>query len=78
MVKDAFSIALVIAGILSLLVGFGGIYITARMVRELIFRLAIVGYISESTVVFWNVILFAALIAAGGIALGYAVGKRYE
>lgn len=77
MIKNAFSIALVTAGILSLFVGFGGIYITARMVRELIFRLSIVGYVSESTIVFWNVILFATLIAAGGIAIGYAVGKKY-
>jgi len=67
MVKDLFSFALVIAGILSLMVGFWGIYLTATMV----------GYVSESRFVFWNVILFAALIAAGGIAIGYAVGKRY-
>jgi len=67
MVKDAFCIALVTVGILSLLVGFGGIHTTAAMME----------YFSDSTILFWNVILFAALIAAGGIAIGYAVGKKY-
>ena len=67
MVKDAFPIALAIAGILSLLVGFRGIQISAAMI----------GCVIESRIMFWNVILFATLIAAGGIALGYAVGKKY-
>ncbi len=67
MVKDVFSFALVTAGILSLIIGFWGIHIAAAMV----------GYVIESTIVFWNVILFAALIAAGGIAIGYAVGKKH-
>jgi hypothetical protein len=75
MVKDLFSFALVIAGILSLMVGFWGIYLTATMVGYL--TAPMVGYVSELRFVFWNVILFAALIAAGGIAIGYAVGKRY-
>jgi len=65
--KDLFSFALVTAGILSLVVGFWGTYLTATMV----------GYVSELRFVFWHVILFAALIAAGGISIGYAVGKRY-
>ncbi len=77
MVKDVFSFALITVGILSLVVGFWGIYITAIMTRELILRLSMLGYVSELRVVFWNVILFATLIAAGGIALGYAVGKKY-
>lgn len=67
MVKDVFSFALVTAGLLSMIVGFWGIHITATMV----------GYVSESTIVFWNVILFATLIAAGSLAIGYVVGKRY-
>jgi hypothetical protein len=67
MMRDIFSFALVIAGILSLVLGFWGIYLTAMMVS----------YMSESRFVFWNVVLFATLIAAGGIAIGYAVGKRY-
>jgi hypothetical protein len=67
MVEDAFFFALLTAGILSLIVGFLGIYYTASMI----------GSISASWIVFWNVILFAALIAAGGISIGYAVGKRY-
>ena len=67
MKKDVFSIALVIAGILSLLVGFWGIHITAMML----------GYISELRIVLWNVILFATLIAAGSLAIGYAVGKTF-
>ena len=67
MVKDVFSFALVTAGTLSLLIGFWGIHITATMV----------GHFSASKALFWNVILFAALIAAGGIAIGYAVGKKY-
>ena len=67
MVKDIFSFALVTAGILSMIIGFWGIHITATMV----------GYVSDSRVVFWNVILFAALVGAGGIALGYVVGKKY-
>jgi hypothetical protein len=67
MVKDAFFIALVMAGILSVIVGFWGIYITAMMI----------GYFSESRIVFWNVILFAALIAAGSLAIGYVVGKKF-
>ena len=77
MVKDVFSFALVTVGILSLVVGFWGIYITAIMAREVLLRLSMLGYVSELGVVFWNVILFAALIAAGGISIGYAVGKRY-
>jgi hypothetical protein len=67
MVKDAFFFALATAGILSLAVGFWGIHLTAT----------IIGDISASEFVFWNVILFAALIAAGSISIGYAVGKRY-
>ncbi|RZN33549.1 MAG: hypothetical protein EFT35_10515 [Methanophagales archaeon ANME-1-THS] len=67
MADDAFFFALLTAGILSLVVGFWGIYLTASTI----------GYISASWIVFWNVILFAALIAAGGISIGYAVGKRY-
>lgn len=67
MVDDLFFLALLIAGILSLAVGFWGIYLTASTIE----------YISASWIVFWNVILFAALIAAGGISIGYAVGKRY-
>jgi hypothetical protein len=67
MIKNAFFIALVIAGILSLLVGFWGIHITA----------ATIGYFSESRIIFWNVILFAALIAAGSLAIGYVVGKKF-
>jgi len=67
MVRDAFFLSLVTAGVLLLAVGFWGIYLTATMI----------GYISASRIVFWNVILFAALIAAGGILSGYAVGKRY-
>jgi len=66
MVKDVFSFALVTAGLLSLLIGFWGIHVTATMVW----------HFSDSTVLFWNVILFAALISAGGIAIGYVVGKR--
>jgi len=77
MVKDVFYFALVTVGILSLVVGFWGIYITAIMTRELILRLSLLGYVSELRVVFWNVILFATLIGAGGIAIGYAVGKKY-
>jgi len=77
MVKDVFYFALVTVGILSLVVGFWGIYITAIMTRELILRLSMLGYVSELRVVFWNVILFATLIGAGGIAIGYAVGKKY-
>ena len=77
MVKDVFSFALVTVGILSLVVGFWGIYVTAIMTRELILRLSMLGYVSELRVVFWNVILFATLIGAGGIAIGYAVGKKY-
>lgn len=67
MVKDIFSFALVTAGVLSWIIGFWGIHIVATMVR----------YVSESTIVFWNVILFAALIAAGSLAIGYVVGKKY-
>lgn len=67
MVKDTFSFALVTAGLLSLIVGFWGIHITATMIR----------YVSESTIVFWNVILFATLIAAGSLTIGYVVGKKY-
>lgn len=67
MVKDVFSFALVTAGILSMIIGFWGIHITATMV----------GYVSDSRVVFWNVILFAALVGAGGVAIGFAVAKRY-
>lgn len=67
MVKDTFAFALVTAGLLSVLIGFWGIYITATLV----------GYLDESRVLFWNVILFAALIAAGSLAIGYVVGKRY-
>ena len=77
MVKDVFSFALITVGILSLVVGFWGIYITAIMTRELLLRLSMLGYVSELRVVFWNVILFATLIGAGGIAIGYAVGKKY-
>ena len=77
MVKDVFYFALITVGILSLVVGFWGIYITAIMTRELILRLSMLGYVSELRVVFWNVILFATLIGAGGIAIGYAVGKKY-
>ena len=77
MVKDVFYFALVTVGILSLVVGFWGIYVTAIMTRELILRLSMLGYVSELRVVFWNVILFATLIGAGGIAIGYAVGKKY-
>ena len=77
MVKDVFYFALVTVGILSLIVGFWGIYITAIMTRELILRLSMLGYVSELRVVFWNVILFATLIGAGGVAIGYAVGKKY-
>jgi len=50
-----------------LLVGFWGIHITATMF----------GYLSELWIVFWNVILFATLIAAGSLAIGYAVGKTF-
>jgi len=67
MIKDAFSIALVTAGILSVIVGFWGIHITATMI----------GYISESRIVFWNVILFASLTTAGSLAIGYVVGKNF-
>jgi len=67
MVRDAFFFSLVTAGVLLLAVGFWGIYLTATMI----------GYISASRIVFWNVILFAALIAVGGILSGYAVSKRY-
>ena len=67
MVKDVFSFALVTAGVLSMIVGFWGIHVTATMVD----------YLSESTIVFWNVILFATLIAAGSLAIGYTVGKKY-
>lgn len=77
MVKDVFYFALVTVGILSLVVGFWGIYVTAIMTRELLLRLSMLGYVSELRVVFWNVILFATLIAAGGISIGYAVGKKY-
>lgn len=77
MVKDVFYFALVTVGILSLVVGFWGIYVTAIMTRELLLRLSMLGYVSELRVVFWNVILFATLIGAGGIAIGYAVGKKY-
>jgi len=77
MVKDVFYFALVTVGILSLIVGFWGIYVTAIMTRELLLRLSMLGYVSELRVVFWNVILFATLIGAGGIAIGYAVGKKY-
>jgi hypothetical protein len=77
MVKDVFSFALVTVGILSMVVGFWGIYITAILTRELLLRLSMLGYVSELRVVFWNVILFATLIGAGGIAIGYAVGKKY-
>lgn len=77
MAKDVFYFALVTVGILSLIVGFWGIYTTAIMTRELLLRLSMLGYISELRVVFWNVILFATLIGAGGIAIGYAVGKKY-
>ncbi len=67
MVKDVFSFALATAGVLSLIVGFWGIHITATMVS----------YFSESTIIFWNVILFATLISAGSLAIGYTVGKKY-
>jgi hypothetical protein len=67
MVKDAFFIALVTAGVLSLLIGFWGIHITAATIR----------YFSESRSIFWNVILFATLIAAGSLAIGYVVGKKF-
>ena len=67
MVKDVFSFALITAGVLSMIVGFWGIHITATMVD----------YLSESTIVFWNVILFATLVSAGSLAIGYTVGKKY-
>ncbi|MHC1610534.1 MAG: hypothetical protein ACXQTW_02875 [Candidatus Methanospirareceae archaeon] len=67
MTRDIFPFALVTVGVLALIVGFWGIHITAT----------VIGYLSESKIVFWNIILFATLIAAGGISIGYAVGKKY-
>ena len=50
-----------------MIVGFWGIHIAATLVD----------YLSESAIVFWNVILFATLIAAGSLTIGYTVGKKY-
>jgi hypothetical protein len=65
MVKDAFSFLLLTAGILSVLVSLWGINLTASNV----------GFISESGI-FWNVVLFIALTAAGWISIGSAVANR--
>ena len=65
MVKDTFSYLLLTAGMLSVLVSFWGINLTASKFN----------FISES-IKLWNFVLFVALFAAGWISISFGVANR--